>query len=92
MDTLYGMICPTVQARSGGPSGDDAMKHFLNVLFISASVLFIIAPALGLGGVVEALMLGAALLVGCLSVVGGLLQAERTLRQIEVDTQPGPRV
>ncbi len=68
------------------------MKHFLNISFLAATVLFLLAPTLGLGGLFEALVLVTALLVGCLSVAGGLVRAERTLRRIEADPQPGQHV
>ena len=66
------------------------MKHLLNLLFISAATLFILGPTLRLGAVVEALMLLAALMIGCLSVAGGLWRAERSLRRIEADAQRVP--
>jgi hypothetical protein len=78
-------------ARSVDGIGGETMRHLLNLLFVTGTILFILAPALGLGDVVEAITLGAALVVGGLSLVGGLIQAERSLRQIEADAQPGPR-
>lgn len=64
------------------------MKPLLNIVFISAASLFIFAPAWGLGGVIEAVTLATALLVGCLSMAGGLKQAQRTLQRIEADAHP----
>ncbi len=75
----------------GGPGGD-TVKHLLNISFLGASALSLLAPTLGFGGLFEALVLVAALLVGCLSVAGGLVQAERTLRRIEADAQPEQHV
>ncbi|MCV7431583.1 hypothetical protein [Mycolicibacterium bacteremicum] len=68
------------------------MKHLLNISFLGTSALFLLAPTVGLGGVFEALVLVVALLIGGLSVAGGLVQAERTLRRIEADTQPAQHV
>ncbi|WP_131812956.1 hypothetical protein [Mycolicibacterium peregrinum] len=65
------------------------MRHLLNIVFVSATALFVFAPTVGLGGVFEVLMLVVALAVGCVSVAEGLIRAGRALRQIEAEVQSG---